>query len=100
MPRSDILAKFEQHNILPTSQRLEVAQILLQKAQHLSADQIIDRLRAAKSTVSKATVYNSLNLFVERHLVNECLVDPERRIYDSNITPHHHIHHKRKACHL
>ena len=77
MFRPEILAKFAQLGILPTPQRLEIAQILLRKAQHLCADQIIERLRAAGSSVSKATVYNSLKLFGELGLVKECLVDPE-----------------------
>ena len=92
MSRSEILAKFGQHGILPTAQRFEVAEILLLKPQHLSADQIIERLRATGSTVSKATVYNSLNLFEERGLIKECLVDPERRFYDSKTSPHHHFY--------
>jgi Fur family iron response transcriptional regulator len=92
MLRSEILTKFETHGILQTPQRLEVAEILLQKPQHLSADQIIEELRAKGSKVSKATVYNSLNLFGERGLVKECLVDPERRFYDSTTNPHHHFY--------
>jgi Fur family iron response transcriptional regulator len=91
MLRSEILAKFDLHGIQPTSQRLAVAAVLLQKPQHLSAEQIIDQLRAKGSTVSKATVYNSLNLFGERGLIKECLVDPERRFYDSTTSPHHHF---------
>lgn len=92
MLRSEILTKFDTHGILQTPQRLEVAEILLQKPQHLSADQIIAALRAKGSKVSKATVYNSLNLFGERGLVKECLVDPERRFYDSTTSPHHHFY--------
>lgn len=92
MSRSEILAKFEQCGILPTLQRLEVAKVLLQKPQHMSADQIIEALREAGSTVSKATVYNSLNLFGERGLVKERLVDPERRFYDSTTRAHHHFY--------
>jgi len=92
MSRSKILTKFETHGILPTPQRLEVADILLQKPQHMSADQIIDELRIKGSDVSKATVYNSLNLFGERGLIKECLVDPERRFYDSTTSPHHHFY--------
>ena len=92
MPRAEILAQFEDHGILPTPQRLEVAEILLKKPQHLSADQIIEQLRSCGSTVSKATVYNSLNLFGKRGLVTECLVDPERRFYDSTTTAHHHFY--------
>jgi len=92
MSRSEILTKFETHDILPTPQRLEVAEILLQEPRHLSADQIIEELRAKGSKVSKATVYNSLSLFGKCGLVKECLVDPERRFYDSRTSPHHHIY--------
>jgi len=92
MSRTEILAKFEQHGILPTPQRMEVAEVLLHKPQHLSADQIIELLRDSGSKVSKATVYNSLNLFGERGLIKECLVDPERRFFDSSVHHHHHIY--------
>lgn len=92
MLRSDILAKFHERGVLPTAQRMEVANVLLTKAQHLSAEQIIDRLREEDCAVSKATVYNTLNLFIERGLIKECLVDPERRFYDSITEPHHHFY--------
>jgi len=91
MDRSEILLEFDRHGILPTPQRLEIAEILLEKAQHLSADQIIEQLRARGSGVSKATVYNTLNLFDERGLVKERSFDPERRYYDSVTVPHHHF---------
>jgi Fur family iron response transcriptional regulator len=92
MLRSDILAKFHDCGVLPTAQRMEVANVLLTKPQHLSAEQIIDRLREENCTVSKATVYNTLNLFEKCGLINECLVDPERRFYDSTTHPHHHFY--------
>ncbi len=92
MLRSDIPAKFGNLDILSTPQRLEIAEILLEKPQHLSAEQIIDQLRAGGSRVSKATVYNTLNLFRDRGLVRECVVDPERRFYDSTTEPHHHFY--------
>jgi Fur family iron response transcriptional regulator len=92
MSRSEILLKFEDHSVLPTPQRLEVAAVLLSKPQHLSADQIIERLRQENSSVSKATVYNTLNLFEKCGLIKECLVDPERRFYDSTTQPHHHFY--------
>ena len=92
MSRADILAKFQAQSISPTSQRIEIAEVLLNKPQHLSADQIIDQLRALGSTVSKATVYNTLKLFGDQGLIKECLVDPERRFYDSKTTPHHHFY--------
>jgi Fur family iron response transcriptional regulator len=92
MSATDIRSVFEKHGILPTPQRLEVAGILLEKPQHLSADQIIDRLRVHGSAVSKATVYNTLNLFSARGLVKEVMVDPVRKFYDSTTHPHHHFY--------
>lgn len=92
MARSEILAKLDEVGIMPTPQRIEVAEILLNKPQHLSAEQILQQLRSNGSKVSKATVYNSLNLFGERGLIKECLVDPDRRLYDSCIEPHHHFY--------
>ncbi len=92
MSRMDILGLFDRHGILPTPQRLEVADILLSRPQHLSADQIIERLRENGSGVSKATVYNTLNLFGERGIVKEVMVDPVRKFYDSTTRPHHHFY--------
>jgi Fur family iron response transcriptional regulator len=92
MSRSDILELFDKHGILPTPQRVEVAEILLVRPQHMSADQIIDRLRDIGSGVSKATVYNTLNLFGERGIVREVMVDPIRKYYDSTTHPHHHFY--------
>ena len=92
MQRNDILVEFHKYGILPTTQRIEIAGVLLEKPQHLSAEQIIDRLRRNGSSVSKATVYNTLNLFCERGLVSECQVDPERCFYDSTTEPHHHFY--------
>ena len=92
MSRSDILDIFDKHGILPTPQRLEVAEILLARPQHMSADQIIDRLRVAGSGVSKATVYNTLKLFGDRGIVKEVMVDPVRKFYDSSTHPHHHFY--------
>ena len=83
---------FDRHGILPTPQRVEIARVLLERPQHMSADQLIERLRAAGSAVSKATVYNTLNLFSERGLIREVMVDPERKFYDSTTTPHHHFY--------
>jgi Fur family iron response transcriptional regulator len=93
MSRTDIQRKLRDHGVLPTAQRLEVASVLLSRPQHLSADQIIEKLQDAGSGVSKATVYNTLKLFSETGLVKEINVDAMRRFYDSTTHPHHHFYH-------
>jgi len=92
MTRSGVRTLIEKHNILPTPQRVEIAHILLERPQHLSAEQILERLRTAESGVSKATVYNTLNLFSARGLIKEVMVDPVRKFYDSTTHPHHHFY--------
>ena len=93
MLRTDILETLRRHGVSPTAQRIEVAEVLLGRPQHLSADQILDKLKVAGSRVSKATVYNSLNLFSEKGLVREINVDPTRKFYDSTTHAHHHFYH-------
>jgi Fur family iron response transcriptional regulator len=93
MSNMDVIEILKSHGVLPTPQRVEVATVLLEKPQHLSADQIIDQLRAYGSRVSKATVYNTLHLFGAKGLVKELNVDPSRRFYDSTTHPHHHFYH-------
>ena len=90
--REEISRRLTAHGVLPTAQRIDVGLVILSKAQHLSADQIIAAIRAIGSRVSKATVYNTLNLFCERGLLRAVEVDPTRQYYDSTIGAHHHFY--------
>jgi len=78
--------------IRPTAQRVRVAALLLSAPQHLSAEQILAQLRSAGARVSKATVYNTLNLFAARGLIRQLSVDGSRAWFDSNVDPHYHFH--------
>ena len=89
--REDIPAILLGRGISPTPQRVEVAALLLERTQHLSADQVLARLMESDAPVSKATVYNTLGLFAERGLVREVMVDATKVFYDSNTSSHHHF---------
>ena len=80
------------HGITPTQQRLQIAAVMLNRPQHLAAEQILARVNADGSQVSKATVYNTLGLFAAKGLVRELVVDPSKVFYDSNVEPHHHLY--------
>ena len=58
----------------------------------MSAEQILESLRATGARVSKATVYNTLNLFAERGLIRQLSVDGSRAWFDSNVDAHYHFH--------
>ena len=78
--------------IRPTAQRVRIATVLLQAPQHLSAEQILASLRGSGARVSKATVYNTLNLFASHGLIRQLSVDGARAWFDSNVDPHYHFH--------
>lgn len=78
--------------IAPTAQRVQIAGILFARHAHFSADDLYQQALQAGVRVSKATVYNTLGLFVEKGLVREVMVDPARVFYDSNTGAHHHFY--------
>ena len=86
-----IIQILRDHRISPTIQRVEIAQILLSKKQHLSADQVLEIVNSDRAKVSKATIYNTLGLFARKGLVKELIIDPNKVFYDSNVSEHHHF---------
>ena len=84
-------AILERHGVRPTAQRVRIAGILLTEPRHRTAEQILETLRESQGRVSKATVYNTLKLFVDQGLLRPIHADPERCVYDSMMAPHHHF---------
>jgi Fur family iron response transcriptional regulator len=66
--------------------------VLLTKDQHMSADKLLEQVNLNSPVASKATIYNTLGLFVEYGLVREVIVDSKKVFYDSNTKPHHHFY--------
>ncbi len=81
-----------------TDQRLQIAVLLLSAPQHLTAEQITDSLRQDGARVSKATVYNTLNLFAARGLIRQLSGDGTCAWFDSNVEPHYHFHDERSGA--
>lgn len=90
--RKSLIALLRAHEIVPTHQRLEIAYVLFSRGRHLSADQILAFVNERHAETSKATVYNTLNLFRDRGLIREVIVDPRRVFYDPNTQPHQHLY--------
>ena len=90
--RSSLSEVLRSHAIHPTRQRIEIAYVLFSRGEHLSADQVLALVNERHAETSKATVYNTLKLFLEKRLVREVIVDPDRVFYDPNVAPHHHMY--------
>ncbi len=91
LTKKEIAEMLKEKGISPTSQRVEIAYLLLQKPQHLSAEEILNLLNQDYERVSQATVYNTLKLFVEKNVIRELIFSSDRIYYDSNTTHHHHF---------
>lgn len=89
--RDNMADLLRRHGINPTHQRIEIAHALFSRHEHLSADQIMAIVNERHSETSKATVYNTLNLFLEKRLIREVIVDPTKVFYDPNTRPHYHF---------
>ena len=90
--RDNLPELLRSHGINPTHQRIEIAHALFSRGEHLSAEQLIARVNDRAPEASKATVYNTLNLFLEKKLIREVIVDPSKVFYDPNTEPHHHFY--------
>ena len=86
-----IIEKLRGAGVTPTQQRVEIAQLLFARPQHMSAEQVLNMVNVDGPVVSKATVYNTLGLFARKGLVKEVIVDPSKVFYDSNTSEHHHF---------
>lgn len=90
MPRAaaDLL---EGHGIQPSAQRVAVAEYALRTEEHPSADLVWARVQEGFPFVSRATVYNTLNLFVEKGLLRALVLAEGKVVFDPNLEPHHHF---------
>ena len=90
--RKEVAHLLRRHGLKPTHQRMEIAHVLFTRREHLSADQILSLVNSRYAETSKATVYNTLKLFLEKKMIRELVVDPTKIVYDPNTEPHHHLY--------
>ena len=81
------------HGITPTRQRVAIGTVLFACRQHMAASELFCRVQASDTSISRSTVYNTLELFVEKGLLQELSLGDRSRIYDTNLAPHHHLYH-------
>jgi len=89
--RPDEASVLEEHGIKPSAQRVAVAEFVLHTDAHPSADEVWSQVRARFPMVSRATVYNTLNLFVREGLVRQLTLTGGRVVFDPKIEKHHHF---------
>ena len=86
-----IISKYKGKGFKMTPQRLVILQFLEGNTSHPTADEIYTEIKKSHPTVSFATVYNTIETLCKRGEVKEVTIDPGRKHFDPNPTPHHHI---------
>lgn len=89
--KPDIAGILEQHGIQPSAQRVAVAEYVLHTSEHPSADRVWTAVQESFPMISRATVYNTLHLFVEKGLLRELHIAPDSVLFDPKIDRHHHF---------
>lgn len=89
--RQDETRILQEHGIQPSAQRVAVARYVLHTESHPSADEVWQRVKADFPQISRATVYNTLNLFVEKGLLRAFAITEGRVVFDPKVEDHHHF---------
>lgn len=86
-----IIEKYKGKGFKLTPQRIAILKILDGNTSHPTAEDIYRELKKTYPTVSFATVYNTIQALTEMGEVMELTIDPQRKHFDPNPMPHHHI---------
>lgn len=79
------------HGIKPSAQRVAVASYVLHTHAHPSAEEVFAQVRKRFPMVSRGTIYNTLNLFVEKGLLRGFSMTGGHSVFDANVGSHHHF---------
>lgn len=90
-------AYLRQKGIKASFQRVSIFDYLQNTTAHPSAARIFSDLHSVIPSLSRATVYNTLNLFLKKKIVTSVQVDGAETRYD--LAEPHHAHFHCKACH-
>lgn len=85
-----------EQGVRPSYQRIRIYDYLQNDQGHADAEQIYLALHDEIPTLSRTTIYNTLNLFLEKGLVRVVSIDGVEKRYDGMLEDHGHF--KCESC--
>jgi Fe2+ or Zn2+ uptake regulation protein len=85
------IALLRQLGVQPTPQRIAVLEYVMKARTHPTADDVLKFARKKCPTVSRATVYNTLNLLVDKGMLRTQNLREGSVVFDPNAQNHHHF---------
>jgi Fur family transcriptional regulator, peroxide stress response regulator len=74
-----------------THQRQIIYEAIVSAPGHYSAEAVFAAVKRRTPSISLATVYNNLRLFVEHGLLREVSPHTSTLLVEGNLEPHHHL---------
>jgi Fur family peroxide stress response transcriptional regulator len=81
----------KKHSLKITPQRLEILKYLDRHKTHPTANEIYTALKKKNPSLSKTTVYNSLDALIKNNIINELTISRSELRYDYKETMHQHF---------
>ncbi len=91
MALEEKITRLKEKGILLTIQRYAVLEFLQDNGLHPTVEEIFQSLSGIYPALSRATVYNTLELFKRHGLIQEITIERDKARYDYRIEPHHHF---------
>ena len=85
--QQELVDKLRPLGVRLTPQRLAIAEVVVNSADHPSVKEIYERVRAFSPYVTIATVYSTLTMLEDVGIVRELPFQRQSR-YDANLSPH------------
>jgi len=83
----------------PTRQRVALAKWLFDGLdKHVTAEQVHGFVLKKHMKISLATVYNTLNNFIDVGLLRRIMTGGGQVYFDTNVNNHHHLFDEEKSC--
>lgn len=95
MNQEDFKELLREKGLKVTSQRLLVLQMMAEHpGEHLTTEQIYDLVRETNPEIGLATIYRTVQVLVDLHLIDKISFDDDVARYElrSKNTKHHHHH--------
>jgi Fur family transcriptional regulator, peroxide stress response regulator len=89
---NELRSRLTLHKLKVTPQRVAVFEAIVKLNNHPTAENIIEYIRKEHPNIAVGTVYNTLETFVKKGLIDKIRTDEEVMRYDAVKNRHHHLY--------
>jgi Fur family transcriptional regulator, peroxide stress response regulator len=91
MEKNQLVKTLEEAGIRASYQRLCIYRLLVQSREHPSAERVYQDLLLEIPSLSRTTVYNTLNLLIDKNLIKAITIENNELHYDALLSEHGHF---------